>query len=66
MCLLLKSKNFDEHATFSDENTYICYERNKNRLIRKTMATLLLILVPAVSLFVLGYLVITAPEYREH
>jgi hypothetical protein len=29
------------------------------------MATLLLILVPAASLFILGYLVITAPEYRE-
>jgi hypothetical protein len=30
------------------------------------MATLLLVLVPAVSLFILGYLVITAPEYREY
>jgi hypothetical protein len=29
------------------------------------MATLLLVLVPAISLFVLGYLVLTAPEYRE-
>ncbi len=29
------------------------------------MATLLLVLVPALSLFVLAYLVITAPEYRE-
>jgi hypothetical protein len=29
------------------------------------MATLFLVLVPAVSLFILGYLVITAPEYRE-
>jgi hypothetical protein len=29
------------------------------------MATLLLVLVPAISLFILGYLVITAPEYRE-
>jgi len=29
------------------------------------MATLLLVFVPAVSLFVLAYLVLTAPEYRE-
>jgi|APIni6443716594_1056825.scaffolds.fasta_scaffold05037_3 hypothetical protein len=30
------------------------------------MATFLLILVPAISLFVLAYLVFTAPEYREY
>jgi len=30
------------------------------------MATLLLVLIPAISLFILGYLVITAPEYREY
>jgi hypothetical protein len=30
------------------------------------MATLLLILVPAISVFVLAYLVLTAPEYREY
>jgi hypothetical protein len=29
------------------------------------MGTFILVLVPAVSLFILGYLVITAPEYRE-
>jgi hypothetical protein len=29
------------------------------------MATFMLVLVPVVSLFILGYLVITAPEYRE-
>mgnify|MGYP006954410993 CR=1 FL=1 len=29
------------------------------------MATFFLFLIPSVSLFVLGYLVITAPEYRE-
>ncbi len=29
------------------------------------MATFLLVLVPAISLFVLAYLVLTAPEYRE-
>jgi|GEM_PF-3310993 hypothetical protein len=29
------------------------------------MGTLILILVPAASLFVLGYLVLTAPEYRK-
>ena len=30
------------------------------------MATFLLLLVPAISVFVLGYLVLTAPEYREY
>jgi len=29
------------------------------------MATFLLFLIPAISVFVLAYLVITAPEYRE-
>jgi hypothetical protein len=29
------------------------------------MGTLILVLVPTISLFVLGYLVVTAPEYRE-
>jgi hypothetical protein len=29
------------------------------------MGTLILILVPTISLFVLAYLVLTAPEYRE-
>jgi hypothetical protein len=30
------------------------------------MATFLLILVPAISVLVLAYLVLTAPEYREY
>jgi hypothetical protein len=30
------------------------------------MATFVLLLVPAISVFVLGYLVLTAPEYREY
>jgi hypothetical protein len=29
------------------------------------MGTLILVLVPTISLFILGYLVVTAPEYRE-
>jgi hypothetical protein len=29
------------------------------------MITFILVLIPAATLFVLGYLVITAPEYRE-
>jgi hypothetical protein len=29
------------------------------------MGTLILVLVPTISLCVLGYLVLTAPEYRE-
>lgn len=29
------------------------------------MATFLLVLIPSISLFVLGYLVLTAPESRE-
>jgi hypothetical protein len=29
------------------------------------MGTIILFLVPTISLFVLGYLVVTAPEYRE-
>jgi hypothetical protein len=29
------------------------------------MLTFILVLIPAGTLFVLGYLVITAPEYRE-
>jgi hypothetical protein len=30
------------------------------------MATFVLLLIPAISVFVLGYLVLTAPEYREY
>jgi hypothetical protein len=30
------------------------------------MATFLLVLVPAISLFILAYLVLTAPEAREY
>jgi hypothetical protein len=29
------------------------------------MGTIILFLVPTISLFILGYLVATAPEYRE-